>query len=293
MFRLGLRYDRFQQKAGEELVYSSTISDTNRQVDHLLGGHISANYFISDAVMLFLGAGRSYRTPTATERYIQGNPSFFGNPNLQPTANTECDLGVKYRLRRWKFQAKVFYSFLDDYIYQEYHPDGYRSYTNIDAHMYGGDITAGVDLLTSLTLEAALAYQRGRKDTYPENNSDADLGQISPLKGRLALKYNKERPFGQQNAGLYGTIEWVHSNSASRKDTDVGEKQLAAWDIMNLRVGYRYQNISLNVGIDNVFDREYAVANSYEWDVISGTGATPAIVNEPGRFFYASLGYQW
>jgi iron complex outermembrane receptor protein len=41
--------------------------------------------------------------------------------------------------------------------------------------------------------------------------------------------------------------------------------------------------------MDNVFDRKYMVANSYEWDVIGGSGATPAIVNEPGRFFYASL----
>jgi iron complex outermembrane receptor protein len=45
--------------------------------------------------------------------------------------------------------------------------------------------------------------------------------------------------------------------------------------------------------MDNVFDRQYTVANSYEWDVISGTGANPAIVSEPGRFLYAVVEYSW
>jgi iron complex outermembrane receptor protein len=62
---------------------------------------------------------------------------------------------------------------------------------------------------------------------------------------------------------------------------------------MNLRRGYRFKVFTLNIGIDNVFDKKYTVANSYEWDVISGSGATPAIVNEPGRIIYSSIGYAW
>lgn len=60
----------------------------------------------------------------------------------------------------------------------------------------------------------------------------------------------------------------------------------AAWDTVNLRLGLRFESWTLNTGIDNLFGRTYAVANSYEWDVLGGTGANPAIVNEPGRFFY-------
>jgi iron complex outermembrane receptor protein len=288
---LGLRYDRFQQEADEKLVFTST--NENRQVDHLLGGHISVKYFLNDNAMLFGGAGRSYRTPTSTERYIQGSPTFFGNPELKPTANTEFDLGFTYERGRWRFQTKGFYSDLEDYIYQENNLAGFQSYTNIDAHIWGGDIKAGVDLVQGFSLEGGLAYQRGRKDSHPDNNNDDDLAQIAPLKGRLALKYRNDKPFGQEHAGLFGTVEYVHSSAARHIDTDAGEKRLAAWDIMNLRMGYRFKACTLNVGVDNVFDRKYAVVNSYEWDVIGGSGATPAIVNEPGRFFYASLGFNW
>ncbi|MBU1784863.1 MAG: TonB-dependent receptor [Candidatus Omnitrophica bacterium] len=49
----------------------------------------------------------------------------------------------------------------------------------------------------------------------------------------------------------------------------------------------------LNLGVDNLFDETYAVANSYEYDVTSGSGATPNIVNEPGRFLWASLSMEF
>jgi iron complex outermembrane recepter protein len=289
----GLRYDRFEQEADEDLVFTSAVSDENRQVDDLLGGHISVKHFLNDSVMFFGGVGRSYRTPTSCERYIQGSPTFFGNPGLEPTANTELDLGFKYERGRWMFQAKGFYSDLEDYIYQENNLAGYKSYTNIDAHIWGGDIKAGFDLAYGLALEGGLAYQRGRKDSRPDNNNDDDLGQIAPLKGRLALNYNNDKPLGQKDTGLFGTVEWVHSDAAGDIDTDAGEKQLAAWDIMNLRMGFQFKSYTLNGGVDNVFDRKYTVANSYEWDVIGGTGANPAIVNEPGRFIYATLGFNW
>ncbi|QBG48830.1 TonB-dependent receptor [Verrucomicrobia bacterium S94] len=289
----GLRYDHFQQEADENLVYTGAYIDGNRQTDDLLGGNISGQFFLNDSTMIFGGIGRNYRTPTSTERYIQGNTSYFGNPDLKPTANTEFDLGIRYEFGRWMFQTKGFYSDLKDYIYQESNLDGYKSYTNIDAHMYGGDIKARVDLLYGLSVDGGIAYQKGRKDSFPDNNTDRDLGQVAPLKSKLALNYNKDHLWNREETGLFGTIEWVHSDEAADIDADAGEQNLSAWDIMNLRAGFRFRSCTLNAGVDNVFDRTYAMANSYEWDVVSGTASTPVIVNEPGRFFYASLAYTW
>ncbi|RNA65313.1 TonB-dependent receptor [Prosthecochloris sp. ZM_2] len=290
---LGLRYDRFRQEADEELKFTSAVTDVNRNVDHLVGGHLSFRYVLNDEAMLFGGVGRSYRTPTSSERYIQGNPKFFGNPDLKPTANTEFDMGFLYEFKGVKVQAKGFYSSLDDYIYQENSVAGYKSYTNIDAHIWGGDVKASVDLSDVFSLEGGIAYQKGVKESFPDNNSDDDLGQMAPLKGMLALNYKSDTTLGRQGSGLFGTVEWVHSNASKNVDADAGEKPLDAWDIINLRMGYRYKSYRFNVGMDNVFDQQYTVANSYEWDVIGGTGASPAIVSEPGRFIYATLGYAW
>jgi iron complex outermembrane receptor protein len=291
--KLGLRYDRFEQEADEDLVFTKSVTDVNRRLNHLVGGYGSLKYYFNDDITVFGGAGRSYRTPESTERYIQGSPTFFGNPLLDPTANTESDWAFKFERGGGRFQAKGFYSDLANYIYQENNAAGYQIYTNIDAHIYGGDVAAGVDLVYGLSCDGGIAYQRGFKDSYPDNNADEDLGQMAPLKTRLALCYDDRKPFGQEDAGLSATLEWVHSAAAEHIDVDAGEKPLPAWDIMNTRMGYRFKWFRLNAGVDNVFDREYTVANSYEWDVIGGSGANPAIVNEPGRFFYGGLELKW
>lgn len=108
----------------------------------------------------------SYRTPTGAERYIQGGTTYYSNPSLKPTANTEVDAGI--------------------------------------------------------------AWQQGRKKTRQANNYSDNLGQIAPLKSRVALNYNNSKPFDQADTGLFGTFEWVHSNAATDIDASAGEKPLGA-----------------------------------------------------------------
>jgi len=49
----------------------------------------------------------------------------------------------------------------------------------------------------------------------------------------------------------------------------------------------------IHFGINNIFDKKYAVANSYEYDPTNPGGANVKIVNEPGRFIYGSLTYRF
>lgn len=131
------------------------------------------------------------------------------------------------------------------------------------------------------------------KKSYPENNHDRDLGQIAPLKTRLALHYNNPAPCSRFDGALFGTLEWVHCDAATHVDVDAGEQEIGAWDVCNLRLGCRFRRCTLHLGVDNLFDRQYTSANSYEWDVVGGSGANPAIVHEPGRFLYATISYRW
>lgn len=249
--------------------------------------YLSARYYVTDNSHIFGGIGRSIRTPTSVERYLQSpSPFFHGNPDLDPTKNTEFDIGFEMTGERYSLKVKGFYSDLDDYIYQQGKKTAasHQTWTNIDAHLYGADVKAIIDIVSDLSLEAAASYQRGRKDSQPDENNDKDLAQIPPLKTRLALHYD--------HSDFFGTLEWIHLEEADDIDIDAGETRLSGWNVVNLRAGYRYkQHLTLNIGIENIFDEHYAVANSYEWDVVGGSGATPAIVYEPGRYFYATVSY--
>lgn len=281
----GLRYDRFETEANETLKQSLAAGiSTNKNEDHLFSGYFSVKYNCADTSYVFGGIGRSIRTPTSVERYLQSPSLFFhGNPNLDPTQNTELDLGFQTTGNRYSFRIKGFYSDLKNYIYQQGKQTAasHNTWTNIDAHIYGADVKAIVDIMSDLAVEGAVAYQRGRKDSQPEMNNDKDLAQIPPLKARLALHYDR--------TNLFGTVEWVGSKDADAVDVDAGEQKLDGWNVVNIRGGYHYKPFTFNAGVDNIFDKHYAVANSYEWDVVSGSGANPAIVYEPGRFFYATL----
>jgi iron complex outermembrane receptor protein len=230
------------------------------------------------------------------ERYVQEGVAYYGNPNLKPSRNLETDLGFETKiLERLKFRTKGFYSYLGDYIYQEQKTSGVRTYTNIDAYLIGGDATAALDLSHGFGLEGGVAYQRGRKLSQPENNNDKDLAEICPLKAKLALNYD--------NHGFFAVYEWVHSQKSKDIDSVAGETPLKGWDVFNFRAGYQFSQkegklsflngLSLNFGVDNMFDKKYAVANSYEYDPTDPGGANVKIVNEPGRFIYGSLSYKF
>jgi len=283
---VGLRGDRFETKADERLKFSLKTTATNQNEDYLPAGYATARYYFTNDMHMFGGIGHSVRTPTAVERYIQGSPGFFGNPDLKPTRNTEFDMGFGMITGRLNLKAKVFYSDLENYIYQEQRTPGTISWTNINAHIFGGDVKALVDIVHGFSAEGAIAYQRGKKDSQPNYNYGDNLAEIPPLKTKLALHYETD--------GFFGLMEWIHSNKYSQVDINAGEKELPSWNVLNLRAGYTFNEyLALNVGIDNVFDAAYAVANSYELDPLTPGAPHVAIVNEPGRFYYASLSFRF
>ncbi len=148
-----------------------------------------------------------------------------------------------------------------------------------------------MSLSDSFDLETGIAYYRGKKATQPDRfNQDEDLANMAPLKSRLALRFTRD--FEILNAAVTVTAlpEWIHSENSNDVDEDAGEKELAGWDTGNIRLGLQYNFFEFNLGIENIFDEEYAVANSYEWDVVAGEGSNPPIIKEPGRSFYISMG---
>ena len=107
-------------------------------------GYVTGSYyFLEDrSLRLFAGLGRSVRTPTSVERYLQSpSPNFHGNPELDPTLNSEADLGVEWNRGRYSILTKGFYSDLRDYIYQrgKFTAASHQTWTNIEAHQWGLD----------------------------------------------------------------------------------------------------------------------------------------------------------
>jgi len=178
--------------------------------------------------------------------------------------NNEVDAGFEYYWGLFGIKGNLFYSDLTDYIYlTSINPIRYEtkpalSYQNIDAHIYGGDITAVGMLTDTVSVEAGVAYQRGKKDSG--NYTDSDLAEIPPLKTRLAVKYD--------NGTVFGQVEGIYASPQEDVDTDLNEQK---------------------TGIDNLFDKNYYTHLSYLRNPFSSGSKVP----EPGRFVYMNVSYKF
>jgi iron complex outermembrane receptor protein len=281
----GLRYDDTHIDADQSLMASAKDRDYSNLSANVLG-----RYHYSNNGNFFIGLGQSSRVPDARELYFAGG---IGNTNLNETINREIDIGAEQTLGSLHIKGTLFYSDLKDYIYAyKTGTSTNTSYANIDARIAGGDITAHYLLNKEWSIESGVACQKGiKKDatqldalsTAPQ--TDSDLADIPPLKGRVAFVFDDMKN--------YAAAEWIAAKSQTY-DQDNGEQTIGGYGILNLKYGTEFGNgFSLSAGINNFFNRTYAVSNSYIGLTTIMEGAQPLVLNEPGRNFYATVNYKF
>lgn len=281
----GLRYDDTKVDADQSLPLMESTKD--RDYDNI-SANILGRYHYSTNGNFFVGAGQSSRVPDARELYFAS----VGNTNLNETLNREIDMGIEHTLGNLHLQGTLFYSDLKDYIYAYKVAGSTTSFANIDARIIGGDVTADYLLNKEWSIESGIAYQKGtKKDTNQLDSlatlpqTDKDLADIPPLKGRIALVFD--------DAKNYAEAEFIAAQHQTY-DENNGEQAIAGYGILNLKYGTELgSGFSLSAGINNFFDRTYAVSNSYIGLTTIMEGAQPLVLNEPGRNFYATVAYKF
>jgi iron complex outermembrane receptor protein len=274
-FELGARYDSTDVKPDGIAYISKDYSALN--------ANLLTSYYLTKEDKIFLGLGQASRVPDARELYIVGS----GNQELAQTTNREADLGYELRNDLMKFKIKGFYSMLKDYIYlQKLTPTTYK-FQNIDAKVYGGELSASVYATDELTIDMGASYKIGEKAEALVGQTDKDLADIAPLRGNLALNYE------YQNDSI-ATIESIFSDKWSAYDADNGEQELAAWGILNMKVKHAVsKSFDFTLGVNNVLDEAYAQSNSYVDLTLISAGADTMVLNEPGRYVYTNLDFKF
>ncbi|GAB4408479.1 MAG: TonB-dependent receptor [Thermodesulfovibrionales bacterium] len=283
----GVRLDSTETEAGidrTELYNLYYPSSDRSKTDTYLSGNIQLGYDLTKSLNAFLGLGHSVRVPDPIERYFalkrmgdMMKPDWMGNPSLKPVKNNEADMGLKYSTGSALLKLNLFYSDLTDFIVVRSLFNGSRyakTYKNIDATMYGGEVSARISLPSDFYLTGGLSYTRGKNDS-----EDTDLPEIPPLKGRLSLRYDNNTYFGE--------IEGVFTATQDKIDTLLKEKDTSGWAIANLKVGYIYKRFKFFAGIRNIFDKRYYEHLSYSREPFASGISVP----EPGRTLYANLQY--
>lgn len=259
-----------------------------------LNGYIFASYDTDANTQYFAGIGKSSRVPDAKELYwlgIMGNS--VGTPTLDATVNYEFDIGLEKKFENTTVKAKAFYSKLDDFIaYNSSNVNmmgaAVNAYENVDASIYGFELSGTYIVSNTVYLDYGMAYQRGEKDTPLEGQTGTDMPEIPPFKFNAAVHYDYDET-------LAFKAELIASDSWTNFDEENGEQELDAYGILNLKGSKRWGAFELTVGVDNLFDKTHAVSNTYNDLILLPTAGNNYVMlmHEPGRYFYTNLQYKF
>jgi iron complex outermembrane receptor protein len=288
---MGLRYDDTTIDSANPIQQDNDYSELN--------GYLNGTYHVDESLKLFAGFGKSSRVPDAKELYWIGSPMKMpdgtmkafsvGTPDLDNTVNYEFDLAVEKQFESGMIKFKAFYSMLDDFIAYNASKKQNR-YENVDATVYGFELSGSYFATEALYFDYGVAYQRGEKDHPLAGQSGTNMPEIPPLKFNGAVNYDWDETFNLR-------AELIASDSWTDYDAENGEQELDSYAVVNLKATKTFmKNVEITVGVDNLFDETYAVSNTYKDLILLPTlhpNDNVMLMNEPGRYVYTNLRYKF
>jgi iron complex outermembrane receptor protein len=241
------------------------------------------------------GLGHTVRVPEHSERFFalkRKGADWVGNPELSPSRNTGVDIALAFERTGFYVGAGMYANWVDDFITvhnQSRINDAprvmnakARSYANVDATLWGGEIDVVLSLTDQLFLSGDLSYVRGTKQASREQEVFSEnIAEIPPLRSRISLRY--------EGGKWFGSVEGVFSARQDHVDTDLREEETPGYAIANFRVGARHDRFSLTLGVDNVFDELYIEHLSYQRDPFRSGARVP----DPGRNLFVNVGFRF
>jgi len=284
------KYDALNVKIGTRYDHSKVQDDNAMHQSNsydALNANIFTTYALSSENKIFAGFGEASRVPDGRELYFMKKGNTIGTPDLKQTTNNEFDAGFQTNNDYFDLKIKAFYSKLTNYIYINADKTA-NAFENIDATIYGAELSGTYYINDDTTLDIGAAYKRGEKDKPLKGQTDKNLADMAPLRGKIALNY------AYANHSL-ATIAVEGSDAWSRYDADNGEQAIAGWAVLNMKIKHAVnKKFDFTLGANNIFDVAYAKSNTYaDLTLVSAGSTQKLLLNEPGRYIYTNLDFKF
>jgi iron complex outermembrane receptor protein len=234
----------------------SDIGDVRTRTFGSVSASFGALYSPIGGVGIGASIARAYRTPETGELFSQGpHLSAFsfevGNPELDPEVGVGVDVFLRVNRDRVHAEVAGFRNALDGYIYYRdtgtLSPSGLPVYqaTGTDAVLLGFELSGGIEPITHVVLNAGLSYVRGTI-----SDTDTPLPMIPPLRGHVALRY--ERP------EFFTGATWRAAARQDRVDAQQFETPTRGYSVLDADTGVRWTAFgrvqSVTLRVDNLTD---------------------------------------
>jgi iron complex outermembrane receptor protein len=276
-----------------------------------------ARYSANSTSNVEFGIARKVRSPNLYERYswstanmmsimnnfVGDGNGYVGNIDLKPEKAHTLSATFDWHAtdRDWEFKATPYYTRVTDYI-DAVQWNGTANatssplvtsqftvlkYTNQSARLYGLDLSGHAPLGKTAWgdwgFKGLLSYTNGKNVDTGDN-----LYNIMPLNTKLTLTHK----LGAWDNG----IELVAVKAKDHVSDVRNEVKTGGYSLVNLRASYAWQQVRLDFGIENLFDRLYSLPLGGAY-VGQGTTMSLTAANMPwgipvpgtGRSIYTGL----
>lgn len=247
----------------------------------------------------YLGLGYVERTPDFWELYSTttdhgvGSTDMMGKTtykmvdnldNLKNERTAQLDFGFQAEHGAWNGWASAYAGLIKDFILLQYNSSSqsYPLARNVDATIAGAEAGVGYQFTDHFQADTSAMYAWG------ENTTDhRPLPQISPLEGRINLRYVTEK----YSLGLLWRAvakqDRISLNEGNVVGYDMNESK--AFDTLAVNGTYKLTDaVDVSVGIDNVLDKAYTEHLNKAGASMFGYAATEQF-NNIGRNYWMRM----
>jgi len=315
-------------RAGNNQTQDATLFNNadRSKTDHNWDMTLLAKYTVSPTQDIDFGFAHKTRSPNLHERYAwstwqmaalmvnwvgDGN-GYIGNLNLKPEKANTLSATFDWHAvdRSWELKATPYYTRVSDYI------DAVRwdaatnaplttalpanqfavlKFMNQSARIHGLDLSGKMPLgktgFGDFGLKGLLNYTNGKN-----RNTGDGLYNIMPLNAKLTLTHKLG---GWDNAVELVMVKGKGKRSEVRKEIDT-----PGYHLVNLRGSYSWQQVRVDFGVENLFDKRYYLPTGGAYvgqgttmtTQATATGSVPAwgtAVPGMGRSLYAGINYKF
>ncbi|MFI3184769.1 MAG: TonB-dependent receptor, partial [Methylococcaceae bacterium] len=256
-----------------------------------------------------LGYARKNRAPNLYERYTWGarnmdmamigwhgdGNGYIGNMDLtEETAHTVSFTAAFHKNDLWEFTATPYFTYVNNFIDADRCLSAstaaasgckttpqtatnnfvYLQYANHDARLWGADVSGRAQLYKDKTLgefatHTSMSYVRG------ERMDGGNLYHMMPFNMKLSLDHRLKK--------WQSALEMQFVDSKSDVQAIRNETQTPSYILLNARTGYEWGKVRVDVGLDNVLDKQYyqPLAGAYLGDRFGMNPTAPANVTVP------------
>lgn len=250
----GIRYNTFINKVSDSVLGATKLTPT------ALVGNLAVLRKLNGTSNVFASINTGFRAPNINDLGSLGIVDFrYETPNfdLKPEHSLQYQLGYKFRNRVVKAEIFLYRNELYDLIVRNRIAgdsiEGYPVYQkkNVErGFIQGAEMGLDLSLNPNWNLAGNLTYTYGQNKT-----SDEPARRIPPLFGRLATSY------AIKNWNL--NADWLLAGKQDRlasgdiDDNRIPDGGTPGWNVLNIHGSYSFNCITIAVGLQNVFNKDY------------------------------------